>query len=370
MVAPLGQLQLASSLENPVLSGFQQGLQTALLPQTTAADMAAKMALAQYNQARGGYYDQYGNYRQAQSDYLIPSQALVNQQKANVLYPAIAQQRQAQAQQVQALTQPKANLVQAQTQQALAGGPRGQLINNLLANQNGLPSNIGNQAAIATVLQGATPEVKRNFAYQAAQGNIPLQQSIQGANLKATSNQQLLRQQAAMEQFDSAVQPMLQDVGNAVAHYSGPGGALRLRGDQLKQASGGKPSPEYSAYLTAVQTQIPLIADNARKVLGAQASDAMQEQLQGIVGPGGKLDMKAFALMPPQVVYDKLNSFSNYLTKEAQVGRNFVGPLSLNPDKQNPIEAPEKIGPQTGNPPPGMSKAEFTKWYLQNNGGR
>lgn len=218
------------------------------------------------------------------------------------------------------------------------GGARGSFIANLLSGKYGdtskMPDGMLQQAIAANVLQGATPESKRFYEYQAAEGNPTLQSSIKGANLKATSNQQLLRQQAAMEQFDSALQPMLQNVGDAVAYYSGPSGALKLRKDQLQQSLTGTSSPQYQDYMVALQTQIPMIADNARKVLGSQASDAMNQQLQGIVGPGDKPNMTELALMPPQVVYQKLTDFSNYLQRESQVGRNFIGPTDLTQVKE------------------------------------
>lgn len=434
MVSPIG-INLAAGGTNPMMQNFAQGMQTGMMPAQIKAQIALQNAQSQQALGRGAYYDAYGNLRSNQAQFgtspvgqLVqlmqnnPEVANNPQMQANIQQainrtaqyggavsgsnpaylaqqiqtmekldpnnPALPQLKDVYNQQIGQLranvqkTTEQGGEAQARGQYYEKGGARGATLDYLM-NKQGLPPGIADQAVIDTALQGATPEVKRQYEYNAAQGNPVLQSSIQGANLKATSNQQLLRQQAAMEQFDAAVQPMIQDVGNAVSYYSGPGGALRLRADQLKQSTGQKPSEEYGSYLVAMQTQIPLMADNARKILGAQASDAMQEQLQGIIGPGGKVDMKTLALMPPQVVQQKLDQFSNYLKREAAVGRNFVGPLSMNPatEKQlnqdlsgikQTMQNQQQAAPAPNNsaPPPGMSKEEFAKWYMQNKGGK
>lgn len=255
------------------------------------------------------------------------AQASQAQQRADVLIPS----------------QAKAN--DARANYYTQGGAKGTFLANLIAGKYGngqggsgtVSPDMVNQAIVGQLLTGVPIEVKRTYAYDAAQNDPRLQQNIEGANVKATSNQMLLRQQAAMEQFDSAVQPMMQKVGDAVSYYSGTKGAAQLRADQATYLATGKASPQYVDYLTTMQSNIPLIADNARKILGAQASDAMNEQLQGIVGPGDKANLKTLALMPPATVYQKLNDFSNYLKREVAVGRNFIGPTSL-----------EKITPYKG----------------------
>lgn len=430
-VSGLGGISLAPGGSNPMLQNFAQGLQVGYMPQQQQADIALKKAQAEQALGRGAYYDAYGNLRQNQSQYGTGSVGQLvqlmqnNPQLANDptmvanIQQAITRQTQYGgavsgthpaylAQQIQTMEQMdpnnpalpqlkevyqqqigqlRANVQKtgAQAGEAQArggyyekGGARGATL-DYLKNSGELPPDIAAQAAVSTALQGASPEVKRQFEYNAAAGNPTLQASIQGANLKSTSNQQLLRQQAAMEQFDAAVEPMIQDVGNAVAHYSGPGGALRLKADQFNQASGKPASAEYQAYLLAMQTQIPLMADNARKILGAQASDAMQEQLQGIIGPGGKPDMKTLALMPPEVVQQKLEAFSQYLKRETEVGRNFVGPLSMDPATEKKLnqdlsgitstmQNQQQSQGAGASPPPGLSKEQFSQWYAQHGG--
>lgn len=379
-VPSLGGLATLDPYKNPVLNGMEQGFGLAqqirnvpLMRQQAMADIQAKQAIAQMNQQRGGYYDQFGNLKQSQADTLVPAQANRFNSMANVLYPAIAGRQNAQT---NTLIPSEAQKNQAQAGYYDKGGSRGATIDYLYQNKN-IPPEVAQEAAIAAASEGMSPEVRRKFEYDAAQGDPTLQKNINSANLKASSNQQLLKQQSAMEQMDAAVMPMISDIDNAVSYYSGPSGALKLRGDQIKQASGeGDVSPEYGAYVLALQTQIPLIVDNAAKVLGMQRSDASQAILTMMVGPGEDPSIKTLALMPPQVVRQKLDTVVNYLQRESEVGRNFVAPLSLDPATNQQLDndlsgianTMQNQQANAGTPPAGLSKEQYFQWMQQNGG--
>lgn len=315
---------------------YQQQLQqyqSKTAQQSAAANQKNAQADLLYP-SQAEYYTGRGQQAQATANQLIPSQVSANQARA-LQSQATAQQlipSQVTANQARALeAQQRANLlIPAQANSVNSGGAKGVLLGNLMNGQYGdLPDGIAQQAAIGSALAGVTPEVKRNFEYRAADGDPAMQESIQGANIKATSNQILLRKQAAMETFDSAVQPVLGQVAQTVSHYSGPGGAAKLALDRSLYLTTGHSSPEYTNYLTTMQTLVPLIADNAANVLGAQKSDEMNRQLQGIIGPGNQANLKSLAMMTPQAVYDKINTFSGYLKREAETGRQFIGPLDM-----------------------------------------
>lgn len=340
----IGGLATIDPYKNPVLTGMQQGLQMAYMPQQMQAEIGLKNAQAQYNTQRGGYYDQYGNFRQTQAenmpglwsaqaerqkalaDILYPSLANVNTAKAEELIPAQAAEKKQSAnlKNAQAAVQPTIgakNVASAEESAAKAmnlGSANGGQINSTVAGaqknapqgrtlfgNNGQPT----QYPLSNSFTSWKPEQKTEYMDNNPYKAPPLPPGIARNDKIDTKTKMKINNLAPTAASLGELRNMMQDP--EIAPFFGPAGpAMIKRGESI---ASGKLQGEYPpGYQKLVQMQSlgrMLIDSLATAQTGSISITPMKQFYEALYGNGQ---------VSAQTALNTINQFGNILYKEGE----------------------------------------------------
>lgn len=355
---------------NPILSGigaaqqiFGQGIQNAYLPQTLAQQLALMKAQTGLTQAQGQYFPltAQGQYLRGMGDYLrgygMNSPArMIGLFQNNPGFQAMVANNPMLADQISTIEKnaslyggtgglgmpgipgmPNTQLPQQNTQVAPSNlnpnQPMGNSINVPLGN---LPSvSAGGNIPL-------TPQQQKLFnQLQQTNGGTTLPQSDSQAfgdalgseAIKKTQTNQVMNQR----QYAQILDPLLaqgEQLMPSVSKYSGLLGKAELAKDAAKSALGFN-SPDYTNYSLFTNTLAPNVANELRRVLGGQATDAEFKLMDEIADPNYWHSNPQLALTQYKYLVSLYKNIVNSAISKspAQVQQNLQQqPINANPN--------------------------------------
>lgn len=168
----------------------------------------------------------------------------------------------------------------------------------------------GGVAPISHPVTSTMPERAAQFSTH--MGDLKKMQNI--ANLQALkdSTDAGVRQKAL---YSTNIEKTFNQIDPAFSLFSGPAGKARALREAVNVASGGRPTKEYSQYLTAVRTQMPILQEQIGKFFGGSVvPSAVKERMSVINNP-------SIWVNSPEIAMQNYNALKKLMASEGKTYR-------------------------------------------------
>lgn len=150
--------------------------------------------------------------------------------------------------------------------------------------------------------------------------------------------------------FATNVEKTLQRIGEPTFFdkYTGMGGQLKLKKDQLMAATG-KTDPELKKYNNFIHTQVPLLTSQIRQFYGDSIQPEVRNELKQMENP-------QYWYANPELAYGQYNELVNLFRNEAQ-----TYDVALNAPTMTSTEAVKKTPPEQAEYKPKTAKKTYSQ---------